>query len=289
MKLIVHFVLTLCLTIQLHAQDARITPIDWNQTKTNGIQVNYSMPAEMVDGALRKKWSDAGLGSGDKGKDGFRIYKGSVVPEIAKEKMDYYVKVDAVQGQSVLSVLISKGYDNFLKPDIDSETYKQAKTYFNAFVKDATAFMVNHDITNQQNSLLQLEKDKKNLLKNEKNLNKKKEKLESELAETKIEMAALKSDMENQQKALELVRTKTATIDQVDALKKEVSKQESVTKKASKKYEQSLEDVADAQKDVAENAHEIEENKMAMERLEQQMKGVQDKIKDLQNQLSYLK
>ncbi|QLH47127.1 MAG: hypothetical protein HWD58_16780 [Bacteroidota bacterium] len=44
----------------------------------------------------------------------------------------------------------------------------------------------------------------------------------------------MKAEWESQKKLLETVKAKTATLDQMDALKKEVSKQEDATAKAEK-------------------------------------------------------
>lgn len=95
---------------------------------------------------MRKKLNDAKLGNGDKTKDGFRVYKGVEIPEIASEKIDVYFKVDEKANTSTLYMLTSKGYDNFMKVDPDSDAVKHTIQYLNAFVKDATAYMLSNDI-----------------------------------------------------------------------------------------------------------------------------------------------
>ena len=89
--------------------------------------------------------------------------------------------------------------------------------------------------------------------------------------------------------ALETVRTKTATIDGIDALKKEVSKQEDVTKKATKNYDKAVETNADYKEDLAKTEKEIADNKVEQEKLKAETETEKKKLEDLKTELGYLK
>jgi hypothetical protein len=72
------------------AQNATLATSEINKVSQPCIKSEYNISADMVEGALKKKFNDAKLGSGSKATDGFRVYKGVVIPEITKEKMDVY-------------------------------------------------------------------------------------------------------------------------------------------------------------------------------------------------------
>jgi hypothetical protein len=92
--------------------------------------------------------------------------------------------------------------------------------------------------------------------------------------------------MENQQKTLETIKTKTATIEQMDALKKEVSKQEDVVKKATKRYDNAINDAEYFVKELKENALEIQQNKTDQENQIAEVKKQKDILESLKAELA---
>jgi chromosome segregation ATPase len=132
-------------------------------------------------------------------------------------------------------------------------------------MNDVNAFKLNKDIEAQQDVIESAEKKNKNIAKDGESLLKDKSKIESKISKTNIEIGSLKSDMDNQQKQLEAVKAKTATIDQMDALKKEVSKQEDAARKSIKKYNDALKDAEDYKADLKKNEDEIAKNKKEQE------------------------
>ena len=270
-------------------QNAKTNQIEFNKVSQPCIVAEYSLPAEMVEGALKKKFSDAKLGSGSKANDGFRVYKGVVIPEITKDKMDVYYKVEDKKPTTMLYMLTSKGYDNFMKMETDSVAVLNTISYLDKFVRDATAYDLENQIDKNNDAIKDIEKKSKNNAKDIESLGKDKEKIESKIAKNTIELGALKTEMENQQKALELVRTKTATIDEMNALKKEVNKQEDATKKATKKYESAVKDGADYRENLAKKEKEISDGITEKETLRAELETQRAKLEDLKNQLNSLK
>lgn len=273
----------------VNAQNAKVSSIEINKMPQPCVMAEYSIPAEMVEGAMRKKFSDAKLGSGDKTKDGFRMYKGVLLPEIAKEKMDVYYKVEDKKPTSMVYMLTSKGYDNFMKMDPDSVAMKNSIEFLNKFVKDATAFHLTNEIKKQEEVIDDVEKSGKKLAKNADGLARDKAKVESKISKNAIEIGGLKTEMENQQKALELVKQKTATLEEMNALKKEVGKQEDVTKKATKKYDNAVKDAADYKEDLAKTEKELSDNAIAQDASRAQLEAERKKLEELKTQLSSLR
>jgi chromosome segregation ATPase len=148
------------------------------------------------------------------------------------------------------------------------------------------AFKLNKDIEAQQEVIEIAEKKNKSIAKEGESLLKSKSKTESKQSQNNIEIGSLKSDMENQQKTLETIKTKTATIEQMDALKKEVSKQEDVVKKATKRYDNAINDAEYFVKELKENALEIQQNKTDQENQIAEVKKQKDILESLKAELA---
>ena len=243
------------------AQNAQTGTTIINKASQPCVYAEYQYEGSIVEGALKKKFADAKIGSDSKATDGFRVYKGVVVPQLTNEKIDLYVKVEEKKPMSTVYMLTSKGYDNFMKKETDSNTINNSIAFLNNFMNDVLSFKLGKDIEKQEDVINDAEKKNKNIAKDGESLLKEKSKIESRISKTNIEIGSLKSDMENQQKMLETVKAKTATIEQMEALKKEVSKQEDAVKKATKKYEGALKDAEDNAKDLKKNEEEIAKNK----------------------------
>ena len=274
----------------LFAQEIKESTIELNKIAQPCVMASYNMSYDVVEGAIVKKMSDSKFSKPSKTKDGYKLYKGITIAEIAPATMDYYIKVEDKSPNANLYLLISKGYDNFLKKETaDSTTIANAKVYLEKFMKDLTAFQLNKDIVAQQEVIKDIEKKSKSAAKDEGELTKSKGKVESKISGNKIEIEALKQDMEAQQKALELVKQKTATIDQMDALKKEVSKQEDATKKATKKYESALESAGEYKTDLQKLETQLTENATEQLKIKAELDGANQKLEELKNQLANLK
>ncbi len=283
------FLAFLVFSIKMNAQYAKVSNIIINTVSQPCVMAEYEISADMIEGALRKKFSDAKLGSGDKTKDGFRVYKGVVISDIAKEKVDVYYKVEDKKPLTDVYLLVSKGYDNFIKNDPDSVTVKNAMTYLDLFVKDATAFLLNDQIVKQNEAIKNLEKDSKRAAKEGASLQKSKLKTTSKISKNAIEAGALKTEMENQQKAFELAKTKTATLEDMNILKKEVNAQESLTKKATKNYDNAVKDGAEFKEDLSKTEKEMVDNQALQEKIKSDIETAKQKTDELKNQLKDLK
>ena len=251
---------------------------------------SYTMTYDVVDGAWAKKMSDMKFSKPSKTKDGYKMYKGIIIPEISAKSMDYYVKIDDRKPNTNFYLLMSLGYTNFLSRNAgDSVALDNAKAFMTKFMVDLNAFQLNKDIVAQNEAISAIEKRLKNASKQEESLNKEKGKIQSKISSNEIEIQALKSDMEAQQTALEAVKQKTATIDQMEALKKEVSKQEEATKKATKKYEKALESAGEYKNDLQKNESDLNDNATEQQKIKAELSEANNKLEDLKKQLAALK
>lgn len=271
------------------AQDAKESTTLLNKINQPCIMADYAMSGEIIEGALIKKMAESKISKSSKATDGFKLYKGVTIPEITKETIDLYYRVDDKKTSATVYFLVSKGYDNFMKKETDSITIENTKMYLNKFVKDATAFSLNKQMVEQAEVIKDLEKKMKGQAKDEAGYTKDKSKVESKIASNKIDIEAMKMEMEAQQKALEIVNKKTATIEGMDALKKEVSKQQSATDKATKKYNNALEDAGSYKEDLKKAEDKIANSALDQTKTKSEIDEANKKLEELKSQLANLK
>lgn len=264
-KIIGLLTITSFISSSLIAQNAQIGTTIINKASQPCVYADYQYESSVVEGALKKKMEDAKIGTDSKASDGFRVYKGIIMPQLTKDKIDLYFKVEEKKPMSTVYLLTSKGYDNFINRESEEATVNNSIAFLNNFMNDVLSFKLGKDIEKQEVVISDAEKKSKNIAKDGESLLKSKSKIESKISKTNIELGSLKSDMENQNKMLETVKSKTATIEQMEALKKEVSKQEDAVKKATKKYESAVKDSEDNTNDLKKADEEIAKNKTEQE------------------------
>jgi DNA repair exonuclease SbcCD ATPase subunit len=286
----------LCLAIILlaglhsFAQDIKEGTTELNKVSQPCIIASYAMSYDVVEGALLKKMSDAKYSKPSKTKDGFKMYKGINIPDIMNATLDYYIKIEDKKPNATLYMLISRGYDNFLKREsADSVAIENAKLYLNKFMTDLMSFQLNKDIVAQNGAIKDVEKKMKNAAKDEESLTKDKSKVESKISGNEIEIQALKVDMEAQQAALETVKQETATVDQMEALKKKVTKQEDASKKATKKYEKALESAGSYKDELQKTESKLNDNATEQLKIKSELEEANKKLEELKTQLANLK
>jgi hypothetical protein len=271
-----------------NAQNAKSTVIDFNKKSQTAVSATYPMPAAITEGALRKKMSEAGLKGGNN-KDGFLAWQGIQIPSIWAEKMDVYFKIMDESGSSTVYMLTSTGYENFMNKESNPEVHEKVINWMNEFSKDVMRFGYQDDITKNENKLKDLEKDLKKAVKNGASLAKDKTKSEGKAAENKQTIAQRKAEVDNQNKTLEFVKAKTGTVDQMDAIKKEIGKQEDAVKKANKSYQNAMDDDEDYKKDIEKASVKIGENETEQAKIRSQIDQVKSTLADLKGKLGAIK
>ncbi len=203
--------------------------------------------------------------------------------------MDVYFKVDDKNNNSSsVAMLLSKGYENFMSSETDPQVFENAKKYLASMKKDILSFGYNANIQKLQDNKKSLEKDLKKSTKNASSLAKDKSKIESNQRDNKAKIASLKSEVDNQNKTLEFVKQKTGTVDQMEMLKKEISKQEDAVKKATKKYESAVSDDSNYSKDLDKVNNKINDNITEQSKIKSEIENVQKNIAELQGKLNAL-
>lgn len=289
MKKYIFLISILVSSLTTFAQEVKESTTVVNSTNQPCISAEYALSGEIIEGAFIKKMADAKISKASKATDGFKLYKGVTVSEITKETIDLYYKVEDKKTSAILTLAFSKGYDNFFKKETDAVSIENAKIYLTKFVNDATAFLLAKQMNEQAAVVKSLEKKLKGQSKDEEGYTKDKSKIESKINSNKIDIVALKIEMEAQQKALETVKAQTVTVEEMNALKKELSKQQSATEKATKKYNNALEDAGTYNENLKKAEDKIMDAVLEQTKTKSEITEANKKIDDLKTQLANLK
>ena len=189
---------------QTHAQ-AYNTSIDFMNASRAAVAIELPYPPDMVEKALKERLENAGLKK-DGSKKGVINYKEVVLNDITSEKMDVYTKVErksrSEKDKSIVYLLASKGYDNFITPAQDSIAVAKMASYLNGMMDVAYNYNVGVQVTKQEDVAKDAEKKLNKLMDNQKDLEKKKERIEKELVENAAAIEKQKIELETQKKIL---------------------------------------------------------------------------------------
>ena len=170
----------------LFAQDAKETTVKYNKVNQNALIATYDQPAEVTEAALKERLSKDGL-TRMKSSGGYMAYSGVIWSPVSTDKMDVYFKVEGKKDKSTITVLASKGYDNFVSSANDPVTVSQIKRYLNGFAVHANAYNLGLSIKAQEDVIRKAEKAYNNSVEANKDLLAQKEKLEKKIAESNNE------------------------------------------------------------------------------------------------------
>jgi hypothetical protein len=171
-------------------------------------EVNYS--DNTVSGAIEENMRKNGV----KGKSskGFIVYKGIAIPELGSGSYDLYFSVDRKSKKekeiSSITMMISKGEDNFITSASDPEIMSKAKTYLDNLWDMISVYDLEQQIGAQEDLVKKNEKKLKNLAEDGTDLEKKRKKIEEEIKDNVTAQTSQQEELDNQRKILETLKGK---------------------------------------------------------------------------------
>jgi len=168
------------------AQDVREHTIRLKKTDVPAFTANYNYPKSVVKKVLADRLAAMGLHH-KKSQKGFNVYKESVWQQITDTKEDIYTKISGSAQRSVVYILISKGYDNYISSATDPGTSEKVKAFLTALEKDMRTYQHQLVVAAQQKELEQQQKKEHKL----------REELERQISETQKAQAALDATKTN--------------------------------------------------------------------------------------------
>jgi chromosome segregation ATPase len=124
----------------------------------------------------------------------------AVAPNV---KLDVWSKTEERKGVTTLSVLISKGYDNYINAAMDSGTIENLKSYLNNLNASLVAADLTQKIADQTKVVKQAEEKLNSLKKDADKLQSDKQKIEN----------SIKQNLDEQQKANALINTENTKLE----------------------------------------------------------------------------
>lgn len=192
----------------VHAQD--FGELEWQKKKIPAFVTEISQPPSVTEDAIRQKLTQ--LGYNGKETKGVYVYKGIRIPEISNESYDILLRVERKsrkeKDESVVYFAVSRGNDNYIKADADTETIVKIKKYCLNFLPWAEAEALEVEIRDQESKVKSVENKLKDYIDESESLVKKKKKLEDDIETNKQNIEKQKADVENQKKALDILRAK---------------------------------------------------------------------------------
>lgn len=178
--------------------------------KADRLAVTNELPfaEKTVMGAIDQKMGKMGY----KGKDakGFVLYKSVSIPELGKVDYDLYFAAERKsrkqKDNSTLTLLISKGNENFITMDGDAALIVKAMKYVDSLMPDISAFDLELRITEQEEEVKKSEKKHSNLVDDAVSLEKKRKSIEHDIEENKKNQEKQLADIETQKQILETLK-----------------------------------------------------------------------------------
>jgi len=202
------------------SSQASFTTITINKKIQPGLVLELPNNTDVAEGTILQKLKETGYTPETKGKlfwkknklDGFYVFNGVSLAALNNQKLDMYFKVEpkskTQKDQSIIYLLVSKGYDNFISPEADTATFVAATAFLNGFVEGTASYRLNLDIEEQGKVVKAAEKKLSDLQDDDKALVKKIEGLQADLRNKKDDQAMQEKEIANQKMKLEELKAK---------------------------------------------------------------------------------
>jgi hypothetical protein len=203
---------------------ATFTTITINKKLQPGLVLHLPNNTDVAEGTILQKLKETGYSPETKGRlfwkknklDGFYVFNGITLPALNNQKLDMYFKVERESSSqkelSIIYLVVSKGYDNFISPEVDSATFLAATDFLNGFVANTASYRLNLDIEEQAKVLKSAENKLTNLQDDEKSLIKKIEGLQADLRNKKDDQVMQEKEIANQKMKLEALKVKVVKL-----------------------------------------------------------------------------
>jgi hypothetical protein len=219
MKKIIILLGFVCIATGTILGQSTFSAITINKKIQPGLLLHLPNNTDVAEGTLLEKLKETGYKPETTGsffwkknkQDGFYVFNGVQLPDLNNQRLDLYFRVEKdqdVKGNSLMYMLVSKGYDNFVSPEVDSATFQAAITFLNGFVAGNLSFILQQEIETQQKVVLQAEKKLGDLQGDEKGLLKKAEQIQADIVRNRSDMDLQSKEIANQKAALEALKAK---------------------------------------------------------------------------------
>jgi hypothetical protein len=198
-------------SLQFAYSQAVETQIDYGKIKVTGATIEVAVPEDVAADVIKAEMKARGFGKGD-GTKGYTLYKGVNFNELSADKVDFYIKTEKKskkdKGNSKITAMVSKGYDNFISSTTDAAAMTALISFLNNLKPKFTSSNLDVQIAAQEDVVKKEEKKQENITEDISDMEKKIAKLQKDIADKKNDLEKQKAEVEKQRSALAALKAK---------------------------------------------------------------------------------
>ncbi len=207
------YILTLVLAVIFYTAavaQSRTETVAYQKINRLAVVNEIPFPEKTVRDAIDNNMCQMGY----KGKDtkGFTVYEGVRLPALGNDLYDLYFSADRKSRKekeyATLTMMITKGLDNFVADSTDAAVVSNAKAYLDSIKIMIAAYDLEQQIIAQEDAIKKADKKYTNLIEDGQDLEKKRKNIENDIAENIKNQANQKAETEKQRQILETLRSK---------------------------------------------------------------------------------
>lgn len=183
------------------------TSVSYNKSNANGFVNNINGEKDAVATSLSEYFKKT-FDSKSNSSKGYTLYKGVSWPEVSTDKLDVYYKVENKKGNNKVTMLVSKGYDNFISSVTDPQMAEAVKNFMNTIEQKAVVVSNANAVLAAQKAVEEAQKEYEKSIKTDEEYRKDKEKLEKKIAEQQKTIGDKEQKLNQAKAALEAAKAK---------------------------------------------------------------------------------
>jgi hypothetical protein len=197
-------------TVTIAQAQASTATVEYLKINRQAVVNDIPFSEKTIRDAIDNKMQQMGY----KGKEskGYMVYKGVRLADLGNDSYDLYFMADRVsrknKDNSTLTMMVSKGYDNFIADSTDATTIANAKQYLNGIRDMIAAYDLELQIQAQEDAVKKADKKYNNLVDDGNSLEKKRKNIEKDIEDNKKDQANQKAETEKQRQILDTLRGK---------------------------------------------------------------------------------
>ncbi len=204
MKKTVLFLSVLFVSTVVFSQKIKEETVSLLKDKRPCLVAEYDIPAEVMENVVEDYLSKEGLKK-PSSKSGYKLYEKAIFSKISNDAMDYYIKVDGNKEKSKVTVVISKGYENFITIS-EGGIYSNFKDVLKKIQDVGYKAWVDEKIKEQQKVIDKAQKKYDKLVEDGKDLVKEKENIENKIQRNKSDQEGAKNQLEEEIKKMKSIK-----------------------------------------------------------------------------------
>ena len=189
---------------------SQTTTVEYKKINRDAVSRELPFPEKTVINAIEDTLEK--MGYHGKESKGFMVFKGVALSAFGTESYDLYISTDRKSKRekesSVVTMMVSKGEDNFITEAADPGTIKSIKNYLDNISPSIAHYDLEQQIAAQEDIVRKAERKSANLSEDADDLQKKKKKIEEQIADNIKDQAKQKDELTKESQLLEALKAK---------------------------------------------------------------------------------